>query len=131
MLEMIRFLSVRDVIQIHEDTIAMEGGMPALRDPGLLESAVTMPQQQFSGRYLHSGLVEMAAAYMFHIAMNYPFRDGNKRAAVMSALVFLDINGIETLPNQEILEEITMRLSAGEVNKVELTRWLKEHCVNI
>ncbi len=126
--EIIRFLSVSDVIQIHEDTIAMEGGMAGLRDPGLLESAVTMPQQQFSGSYLHPGLIDMAAAYMFHIAMNHPFRDGNKRAAVMSALVFLDSNGIQILPDHKSLEEMTMRLSAGKLKKSELTSWFKANC---
>ena len=127
-LEEIRFLSVGDVIQIQEDTILIEGGMPGLLDPGLLESAVTMPQQQFSDNYLHPGLIDMAAAYMFHIAMNHPFRDGNKRAAVMSALVFLDINGVRKLPEQKSLEEITMLLAAGKLNKEDLTRWFYSRC---
>jgi len=120
----IRFLSVKDVIQIQEDTITHEGGMPGLSDPGLLESAVTMPQQQFGGKYLHPGLIDMAAAYMFHIAMNHPFHDGNKRAAVLSALVFLDINGIQKLPAPKELEMMTMQLAAGDLTKEELTRWL-------
>jgi len=127
MAEEILFLSVEDVIQIQENTIGREGGMPGLRDPGLLESAVTMPQQQFGGDYLHLGLLEMAAAYMFHIAMNHPFRDGNKRAAVLSALVFLDINGVAGLPGQVELEAITMQLASGNLSKDELTIWLSEN----
>lgn len=123
--EDIRFLSVEDVIQIQANTIAHEGGMPGLRDPGLLESAVTMPQQQFDGEYLHPGLIDMAAAYMFHIAMNHPFHDGNKRAAVMSALVFMDVNGIQNLPGQAELEVITMKLAAGKLSKEELSLWLQ------
>lgn len=123
----IRFLSVEDVIQIQANTITHEGGMPGLRDPGLLESAVTMPQQQFGGELLHPGLIDMAAAYMFHIAMNHPFHDGNKRVAVMSALVFLDINGVQSLPGQVELEVITMRLAAGNLSKTELCFWLQEN----
>ena len=84
----IRFLSVDDVLAIHEDTMEHEGGLAGVRDPGLLESAVLMPQQQFGGQYLHAGLGAMAAAYLFHIAQNHPFNDGNKRAAAMAALVF-------------------------------------------
>ena len=57
------FLSVDDVLAIHEDTIANEGGLAGIRDPGLLESAVLMPQQQFGGEHLHAGLPAMAAAY--------------------------------------------------------------------
>ncbi len=127
MAEEIFFLSVEDVIQIQANTIEHEGGMPGLRDPGLLESAVTMPQQQFGGEYLHPGLIDMAAAYMFHIAMNHPFRDGNKRTAVLSALVFLDVNGVEEFPEQVKLEAVTMRLAAGEISKEELTQWPHEN----
>lgn len=128
MTDAIRFLSVEDVLQIQADTITHEGGMQGLRDAGLLESAVTMPQQQFAGEYLHTGIIEMAAAYMFHLAMNHPFRDGNKRVAVMSALVFLDINGIGKLPDQRKLENITMQLATGEISKIALTQWLRDHC---
>ena len=52
-----------------------------LRDRGLLESAVATPAQQFGGQYLHEDIPAMAAAYAFHICMNHPFADGNKRAA--------------------------------------------------
>ncbi|GBE08846.1 toxin Doc [bacterium BMS3Bbin11] len=127
--EEIFFLSVEDVIQIQANTIEHEGGMPGLRDPGLLESAVTMPQQQFDGVYLHPGLIDMATAYMFHIAMNHPFCDGNKRAAVLSALVFLDVNGAQNLPDQAELEAITMQLAAGELSKEELNHWLHENVI--
>ena len=120
------FLSVGDVIQIQENTIEVDGGIAGLRDPGLLESAVTMPQQQFGGEYLHPGLIDMATAYMFHIAMNHPFRDGNKRAAVLSALVFLDVNGIKNFPDPKELEDITMQLAAGTLSKEALNNWLHE-----
>ena len=120
------FLSVGDVIQIQENTIEVDGGIAGLRDPGLLESAVTMPQQQFGGEYLHPGLIDMATAYMFHIAMNHPFRDGNKRAAVLSALVFLDVNGIKNFPDPIELEDITMQLAAGTLSKEALNNWLYE-----
>ena len=56
----IKFLSVDDVLTIHADTIANEGGAAGLRDNGLLESAVLMPRQQFGGSYLHDDLAAMA-----------------------------------------------------------------------
>jgi death-on-curing protein len=121
----IRFLSVDDVLAIHENTIAVEGGLGGLRDAGLLESAVLMPQQQFEGEYLHSDLAAMAAAYLFHIAQNHAFRDGNKRTAALAALVFLSINGVESLPTPEALEHMTMTLAASGVRKRELTEWMR------
>jgi prophage maintenance system killer protein len=57
----LRFLSVDDVLAIHENTVVSEGGLGGLRDSGLLDSAVLMPQQQFGGEYLHSDLAAMAA----------------------------------------------------------------------
>ena len=120
----IRFLSVADVLTLHEDTILHEGGMPGLRDTGLLESAVLMPQQQFDGRYLHEGLAAMAAAYLFHIAQNHAFRDGNKRTAVLAALVFLDVNGVEDLPAPDKLEQITLAVASSEIKKSALVEWM-------
>lgn len=123
--EAIRFLSVDDVLTIHADTLAHEGGLAGLRDPGLLESAVMMAQQQFGGQYLHEDLAAMAAAYLFHIAQNHPFNDGNKRAAVMSALVFLDVNGVTNLPDPEVLEVTTLRVASSQMNKSGLTAWMR------
>ncbi len=120
-----RFLSVVDVLLIQENTIAREGGLAGLRDPGLLESAVLMPQQQFGGQCLHDGVAAMAAAYLFHIAKNHAFHDGNKRAAALAALVFLEVNGVDPLPAPEDLEEITLRVATSRCDKHELTEWMR------
>ena len=122
----IRFLSVDDVLAIHEDTIGHEGGLPGIRDLGLLVSAVMMPQQKFAGEYLHKSLASMAAAYLFHIAQNHAFRDGNKRTAAMSALVFLDANAVTHLPEPQALERVTLSVAASDTSKDQLTLWMQE-----
>ena len=116
------FLSVDDVLLLHADTIDSEGGSHGVRDHGLLDAAVAMPRQQFGGAYLHKDLVAMAAAYVWHIAQNHPFIDGNKRAAVLSALVFLKVNEVENLPGPRELESITLQVAAGESSKDSLTK---------
>ena len=121
----IRFLSVDDVLAIHEDTIAHEGGLAGIRDPGLLESAVLMPQQQFGGEYLHAGLPAMAAAYLFHIAQNHAFHDGNNRTAALSALIFLEVNGVELLPEPDALERTTLAVASSRCGKQELEQWMR------
>ena len=126
MSEKVHFLSVEDVLAIHDNTIGVEGGSPGLRDAGLLESAVLMPQQQFSGDYLHRGVAAMAAAYLFHIAQNHAFLDGNKRTAALAALVFLEINGIDTLPEPDDLEKATLAVASSEMSKGDLTDWMSE-----
>ena len=122
----IRFLSVGDVLMIHEDTIRHEGGLAGVRDLDLLVSAVMMPQQQFGGTYLHDGVTEMAAAYLYHICQNHPFHDGNKRAAALSALVFLDANALTCLPEPEDLERITLSVASSETDKKQLTEWMRK-----
>lgn len=124
MAEELRFLSVDDVLAIHEDTILHEGGKAGLRDPGLLDSAVMMPQQQFGGTYLHPTLAAMAAAYLYHIAQNHAFHDGNKRTAAMAALVFLDVNAAKKLPAPKGLEKMTLCVATGGTTKEELTEWM-------
>jgi len=87
------FLSVQEVLDLHDDQLRLFGGSPGVRDRGALESAVAVPASSFDGALLHADLFHMAAAYAFHIAENQPFLDGNKRTALNAALVFLDING--------------------------------------
>ena len=123
-MEHVTFLSVDDVLLLHADTIDVDGGSHGVRDHGLLDAAVAMPRQQFGGAFLHEDLAAMAAAYLFHIAQNHPFVDGNKRAAVMSALAFLLANGVKfSLASQE-LEAMTLNVAAGELSKETLTKWM-------
>jgi len=123
--ESVIFLSVEDVLFLHADTIAVDGGSEGLRDHGLLDAAVAMPRQQFGGEFLHEDLAAMASAYLFHIAQNHPFVDGNKRAAVLSALVFWSLNGVKRLPAPDKLEVTTRQVAAGEMNKDQLTKWMR------
>jgi len=123
----IRFLSVENVLAIHADTIAEEGGRAGIREIGLLESAVAMPQATYEGAYLHSGLAAMAAAYLFHLCQNHAFVDGNKRAAAFSTVLFLALNGIpdDALPPEAELEHRTLAVARGEMSKTDITLWLE------
>jgi len=121
----IRFLSVENVLQLQQDTIERDGGGRGVRDLGLLSAAVMTPMQTFGGEILHTDLPTIAAAYLFHIAQNHPFVDGNKRAAAMAALVFLDLNGVSTLPDPERLEQVTLAVASGNMPKPELIEWFR------
>jgi death-on-curing protein len=123
----IRFLSVENVLSIHADTIAEEGGKAGVRDVGLLESAVAMPQATYEGAYLHPGLAAMAAAYLFHLCQNHAFIDGNKRAAAFSSVLFLALNGVpdDALPLESELEHVTMTVARGDMTKAEVTVWMQ------
>lgn len=120
------FLSVADVLEIHEEQILAYGGIRGIRDNGLLESAVMMPQASFGGEFLHNGLFEMAAAYAFHIAENQPFLDGNKRTALVACLVFLDINGFVILDVEMRLYTAMIAIANKEMDKYDLANLLSE-----
>lgn len=119
------FLTLEDVLLIHDEQLEAYGGIHGIRDNGLLESAVMMPQASFGGEYLHQNLFEMAAAYAFHIAENQPFLDGNKRTALVSALVFLDINGFEVLDENLKLYDAMIAIANKTMDKFDLANLLK------
>lgn len=122
MSEDIRFLTVEQVFLIHQEMIARYGGEPTIRDVGLIDSAVMMPQQSFGDEYLHPSLPSMAAAYLFHLCSNHGFADGNKRTAVGAALVFLDTNRHELVLTIDELEQITLDVAGGALDKEGLTK---------
>ena len=119
------FLDVEDVLELHATQLSVFGGSDGLRDRGLLESAVGQPQSSFGGQFVHEGLFAMAAAYLFHITSNHPFVDGNKRAGLLSALVFLDVNGLSIDQPSEALYELTMGVAEGRSEKAAIAAELE------
>lgn len=123
----LRFLSAIEVAGIHSDMIESYGGEPGLRDAGLLESAVHAPQAGVDGSYFHEDVFHMAAAYLCHIVKNHPFYDGNKRAGLATALVFLEFNGYEAACDDEELEAMTLRVAEGKLGKEQAADFFRRH----
>ncbi len=123
------FLTLDEVLGIHADQIRVYGGASGLRDLALLRSAISMPETSFDGEYLHPSVFEMAAAYLFHLARNHPFVDGNKRTALMCALVFLGWNGERLRADPDDLYSLVDGVAAGEVDKAEVSVFVRRHCL--
>lgn len=113
----IEFLSLAEVIEIHNNQIKLYGGEYGIRDISLLSSALSMPLATFDGHYLYNDLIEMASAYIYHICQNHSFVDGNKRVALVAGLVFLDLNGITIDDPHEELYKMMMNVASGKGNK--------------
>lgn len=124
----LRFLSVEQVTRLHANQIDTYGGQHGVRDQGLLESAVAQPSAMFGGQFLCGDLADMAAAYLFHIACNHPFLDGNKRARAVAAFVFLDANGIELTASEEAFEAMVMAVASGSMSKARIAEWFRQNC---
>ena len=81
------------VMAVHNDQIARHGGGEGLRDAGGLDSALAYPQNLAA--YGDPGMAELAAGYLFAIAKNHAFVDGNKRTAWVTCNIFIEMNGGE------------------------------------
>ncbi len=74
-----RYLKLKEVIDLHHQVVEQSGGSLGIRDLGALESAVAQPLMSFGGEDLYPTLEDKAAALGFSLVMNHPFIDGNKR----------------------------------------------------
>lgn len=119
------FLTLAEIIEIHGNQIGLYGGNPGIRDIALLSSAIALPKSTLDGDFLHGGLFEMAAAYVYHICQNHPFVDGNKRVALVAGLVFLELNGISIEDPRGELYSLMMRVAAGKTGKDAIAATLK------
>ncbi len=117
----IRFLTDVEVLDLHRESIARYGGDGAVRDMGLLESALAQPATSFGGAYLHTDLPSMAAALLFGIVQNHPFADGNKRTGAAAARVFLLVNDAAFDPPNKDFEQTVLAVASGNLTKDELT----------
>lgn len=122
-----RFLGLEEVLALHADQIELYGGSAGVRDLGLLESAVAAPEASFGGEYLHGTVPEMAAAYLFHLAQNHPFIDGNKRVAAASLFMFLFLNDLDLHCDEDALVELTLGVARGETTKAAVAVFLAAH----
>jgi death-on-curing protein len=119
-------LTVQIVQEIHATMLKEYGGKAGVRDEGLLASAVAAPQATFGGRSPFTDLVEVAAAYLFYLCRNHPFNDGNKRAAIASAIVFLRLNGIEPAADSEAWEKLMLDVAASKLDREQTTARLRK-----
>ena len=124
---MIKFLTLSEVMLILEDQIRNYGGTYGVRELNLLSSAIYMPESSYGGQYLHESVPAMAAAYAYHICQNHPFLDGNKRVALASSLVFLDLNGYEFECEEDELYDKIMNVAKGETKKQELIVFFEKY----
>lgn len=122
---MSKYLSLEDVLGIHQDSIDAFGGSHGLRDRDGLESAVMRPQ---SGYY--DDVIAEGAALWESLSQNHPFVDGNKRTAIACMAAHLAINGYviraEELESYWFLMDL---YESGRFRMAELEEWLRVRAV--
>ncbi len=123
---MTEYLSVEQVLALHEVLIESFGGGSGLRDQGALEAAVARAAATFSGEDLYPDLAAKAAALLHSLTMNHPFVDGNKRVAVAAAELFIEVNDHQVVAADAELEELTLSVARGELEAEAIAIWLRQ-----
>lgn len=122
---MTAYLTLDEALYIHAELIRVFGGAPGVRDKGLVESALLRPQTGY-----YADLIEETAALWESLAMNHGFIDGNKRVAYACVDLFLGLNGMQLVAdNEAIIAFIYEHLEASTFTKSVLDSWLRDRVV--
>jgi len=124
-----RYLRLREILQLYHRIIEQSGGSMGVRDLGALESALAQPQMTFGGEDLYPSAIEKATALAFSLIQNHPFVDGNKRAGHAAMETFLLLNGHEIDAPSEEQEKVVFQVAAGKLGRGEFTAWLRNQVV--
>lgn len=124
---MTKYLSVNEVIAIHDHFVKKFGGALGIRDDGLLESAVFRCQASFDGNDLYETLFDKAAAILHSMIFDHPFVDGNKRTAIMSAFSILVRNGYNFEATDDELVAFPLAVEKTRPEISEIAAWLRKH----
>lgn len=111
------------VLALQERLLAEFGGAAGVRDEGLLISALSRPLNQWA--YEKPTLFELAANYAFGLVRNHPFLDGNKRIGFVTAVLFLELNGISFYATEADATIQTLALASDNLSEVDFAGWLE------
>lgn len=120
-----QFLIRRAVEAMHAEQLRRHGGAHGIRDENALESALARAENKAA--YGEPTIHELAAAYIFGIARNHAFVDGNKRTAIVAAGAFLSINGRALTADNGTLYEFVMGVAAGEIDEIGAAAFFRDH----
>jgi death-on-curing protein len=120
------YITVDQAIKIHDGLIKQHGGLQGIRNIGLLTSAIEMPKSAFDGQQMYPTLFDKAAAYLFYLAKNHPFFDGNKRTEAFVALLFLRMNECKFAMDEMQYELLVIGTAEGLISKAQISLFFKK-----
>lgn len=114
---------------LHAEQLRLHGGAAGIRDEGMLESVLARPRQKET--YGEPDPCELAAAYLFGVAKNHPFVDGNKRTAFAAADLFLYFNGLSVEADQQEVIQLVLMVAAGDIDETGAAAFFRDHVVKL
>ena len=123
----LRYLTLQEILDIHEEILKTTGGEKGILFPGNLELCVESPRRNEFGFEPYTTIFQKAASLLYEINKLHPFVDGNKRTAYLATSTFLDLNGFEL--KAETSEAVNLSLDVAKCNSNfnEVTNWIQNH----
>jgi death on curing protein len=121
------WLTIADVLAIHDEQIAEHGGSDGVRDLNVIESAIARPRQLVNFGDSTPDMAALAATLAFGLAKNHGFIDGNKRTSAVATETFLALNGVKVTASDEEIVQVWTDIGAGQMGEDELADWLRAH----
>jgi death-on-curing protein len=115
------------IVAIHEVQLAEHGGGTGICDHGLLDSALSRPENLAA--YDNPDLSDLAAAYGFGISRNHAFIEGNKRTGFVATELFLHLNGYQLTANDASSVLTMLAVAAGDMTELEFADWIRAHVI--
>ena len=125
------YLSAEDILRLHSVVIDETGGSHGVRDGGAIASLEHLPKQEAFGKELYPSLFQKAGLYIRNIIFSHPFIDGNKRTAMITADVFLQLNGYEITIAKWGVEKFALAVIEKHLGLERITDWLQKNTKKI
>lgn len=125
------YLSVEQVLFLHDRLIEETGGQHGVRDLGGLQSALARPQAVFADTEFYPDVFSKAAVLLDGLTRNHSFLDGNKRISIATAVLFLEMNGYRVIATNADLEECAMHVTTMKPGLDQITEWFRAKTVRI
>lgn len=122
-----KLVTLEQLLQLHVLVIRQSGGSDGLRDLGRLEAVIATQSQEVFGEELYKGVFEKAAAMCRGVVADHPFVDGNKRAGMLVATTFIEVNGYMFGIREGELEDFAVQVAVDHLDIPVIAAWLKAH----
>ncbi|HVT00848.1 MAG TPA: type II toxin-antitoxin system death-on-curing family toxin [Patescibacteria group bacterium] len=126
-----KYISLDEVIAIHDNMVSLYGGSHGIRDLGLVESAISRPKATFGEKDLYPDIFSKASALFHSLMFNHAFVDGNKRTTITTTARFLNINGYELEVTDSEFVNFPLRVENSHLSFEEIAVWLKKNSKKI
>lgn len=123
----VKYLTLDEIIAIHDSMIDIYGGSHGIRDLGLLQSALARPQASFSGEDLYPNIFDKASALFHSLMFNHVFVDGNKRTTFVGTARFLSLNGYEITARGKDVIVFALEVENKYLSIEKIAGWLRKN----